>query len=555
MKNGLAETPEEFFESVVDRLLRDVDYSFPGFVPSTETFAFFNFIQLVNGGRTENSNPLVHYKMIDNLFTMDSSAHAIMSHRCIAKSMLFGVYLPLYIATTGNLPGFGPVDYAIYVADSMENNVRTTMNTIRDLFESSDFLKDKFEVAKFTDTRVTFVRKQVVGENKSKANRRFYMSGYGASTGVRGTRKGTSRPQLALIDDLIKSNSDARSDAILKSIRETVFSDVEHALHPSNRKMIWTGTPFNQNDPLYMAIESGAWTPSVYPVCEDISIDLKPLDFRGSWSDRFTYSAVMRSYKKAIKDGSIEEFMQEMMLRISSEENRLIEESKLIWFNKEDVLKNKSSYNWYVTTDLATRKEKTSDYAVILVWAINSKGDHLLIDGQAKRGNPNDHVEDLFSYCQKYNPLSVGIEITGQQTTFVDMLRNKMINENRYFNIHEQRPGKPGIVGNGRVGKYEKFLGILHLFSNNKIWIPRDMKNGFLIQEFLNELRGVSTTNTGKRIGSAKHDDVLDCMSQLQFMNIISPSEEKEFRPNPETGIYELVDIDYEENYKSSYVF
>ena len=112
---------DNYFESVVDKLLREVDYSFPGFVPSAETFAFFNFIQLVNGGRTENSNPLVHYRMIDNLFNTDSTNHAVMSHRGIAKSMLFGVYLPLYIATTGSLPGFGSVDYVIYVADSMEN--------------------------------------------------------------------------------------------------------------------------------------------------------------------------------------------------------------------------------------------------------------------------------------------------------------------------------------------------------------------------------------------------------------------------------------------------
>ena len=545
---------DSYFESVIDGNLSGINYDFPGFVPSAETFAFFNFIQLVNGGRTENSNPLVHYKMIDSLFTEDSTNHAIMSHRGIAKSMLFGVYLPLYIATTGNFPGFGPVDYAIYVADSMENNVRTTMNTVRDLYESSDFLKGKFESAKFTDTRMTMIRHQIAGETKSKADRRFYMSGYGASTGVRGTRKGTSRPQIALIDDLIKSNSDARSEAILRSIRETVFSDVEHALHPSRRKMIWTGTPFNQNDPLYMAIESGAWTPSVYPVCEDIRIDLKKSEFKGSWPDRFTYEAVMASYKKAIQDGSIEEFMQEMMLRISSEENRLILDSAIPWFNRSEILPNKADYNWYITTDLATSKESTADLAVILVWAINSKGDHMLVDGQAKRADPSDHIEDLFKYCQKYNPLSVGIEIAGQQATFVSMLRDKMIRENRYFNIYEQKPGKPGIAPVRGTNKYSNFLGILHLFSNNKIWFPLEMKNEYLIQEALNEIRGVSKTNTGKRIGSARHDDVIDCMAQLQHMNIISPSETKEFRPNEDTGVYELMDIE-DTNERSSYVF
>jgi len=547
---------DNYFESIVDKLLREVDYSFPGFVPTTETFAFFNFIQLVNGGRTENSNPLVHYMMIDKLFTSKNTKHAVMSHRGIAKSMLMGVYLPLYIATTGKMPGFGPVDYAIYVADSMENNVRTTMNTVRDLFESSDFLKDKFESAKFTDTRMTLIRHQIAGENLSKADRRFYMSGYGASTGVRGTRKGTSRPQLALVDDLIKSNADARSEAILRSIRDTVFSDIKAAMHPTQQRIIWTGTPFNQNDPLYMAIESGAWEPSVYPVCEEIGVDIKEEDFKGSWPDRFTYDSVMLNYRDSVKDGSVEEYMQEMMLRISSEENRLILDSAIPWFSRADILANKSSYNFYVTTDLATSKASTADLAVILVWAINSKGDHLLVDGQARRDDPSKHIEDLFDYCQKYNPLSVGIEIAGQQATFVSMLRDRMIRENRFFNIHEQKPGKPGIAPVRGVNKYANFLGILHLFSNNKIWFPKEMEHEFLIQEALNEIRGVSKTNTGKRIGSAKHDDVIDCMAQLQHLNIIAPSEDKEFRPNKETGVYELQEIDHDEwDGGSSYVF
>ena len=543
----------EVYESVVDKLLRDVDYSFPGFIPSKETFAFFNFIQLVNGGRTENSNPLVHYKMIDDLFHADSEKHAIMSHRGIAKSMIFGVYLPLYMAVTGKMPGFGDVNYVIYVADSMENNVRTTMNTARDLYESSDFLQDKFETAKFTDTRMTLVRKQEYGKTLPVAARRFYMAGYGASTGVRGTRKGTDRPQMALIDDLIKSNSDARSEAILRSIRETVYSDVMNALHPSQRRIIWTGTPFNQNDPLYMAIDSGVWTPSVYPVAQDIGMDLNEPDFIGSWPDRFTYKAVMKNYRDSVADGSIEEFMQEMMLRITSDENRLIPDSSVVWFNRDDVLRNKEQYNFYVTTDLATSKASTADLAVILVWAINSKGDHMLVDGQAKRGDPNDHIEDLFNLCARYSPLSVGIEISGQQSTFVSMLRTKMVAENRYFNVYEQSPGKPGIKTPVGKNKYTNFLGILHLFSNHKIWFPNEMKTEFLIQEALNELRGVSKTNTGKRIGSAKHDDIIDCMAQLQHLNIIAPSETQSFKPNEDTGIYELVADEPESS--SSYVF
>ena len=48
----------------------------------------------------------------------------------------------------------------------------------------------------------------------------------------------------------------------------------------------------------------------------------------------------------------------------------------------------------------------------------------------------------------------------------------------------------------------------------------------------------------------------IDCMAQLQHLNIIRPSDEKEFKPNPDTGVYELVEIDYDyEGGGSSYIF
>ena len=43
-------------------------------------------------------------------------------------------------------------------------------------------------------------------------------------------------------------------------------------------------------------------------------------------------------------------------------------------------------------------------------------------------------------------------------------------------------------------------------------------------------------------------------MAQIAHMNFIKPSNDKAFKPNPDTGIYELVDDEYESE-KSSYVF
>ena len=86
--------------------------------------------------------------------------------------------------------------------------------------------------------------------------------------------------------------------------------------------------------PLYKAIESGAWAVSVYPVCEHFDENTTEETFRGAWSDRHDFAYVKRQYDKAKKAGKLDSFMQEMMLRITSDEDRLVRENDIQWFDR-----------------------------------------------------------------------------------------------------------------------------------------------------------------------------------------------------------------------------
>jgi hypothetical protein len=59
-----------------------------------------------------------------------------------------------------------------------------------------------------------------------------------------------------VFDDII-SDEDARSPTIIQTIEDTVYKAVSKALDPTRQKQVWLGTPFNQNDPIYKAAESG----------------------------------------------------------------------------------------------------------------------------------------------------------------------------------------------------------------------------------------------------------------------------------------------------------
>lgn len=106
----------------VEDYLNQISYAIdPNYVPSDFALEFVTFIKLVNGQQgEEHKTPLVHYHMLDTL--TEGGARVInLCHRGIAKTTVMGEYLFLYVATYGEIPGFGRVDLALYVSYSIEN--------------------------------------------------------------------------------------------------------------------------------------------------------------------------------------------------------------------------------------------------------------------------------------------------------------------------------------------------------------------------------------------------------------------------------------------------
>ena len=480
----------------------------PGYVPSDFALEFITFIKLVNGVEgEEHKTPLVHYYMLDTL-TEGGNRIINLCHRGIAKTTVMGEYLFLYIATYGEIPGFGRVDLALYVSDSIENGVKNMRKNLEFRWENSDFLREYVPETRFTDIRWEF---------KNADGKVFIVKGYGGKTGVRGAKEMGKRPQLAVLDDLI-SDEDARSATVISAIEDTVYKAVNYALHPTKNMIIWSGTPFNAKDPLYKAVESGAWKVNVFPVCEQFPCTKE--EFRGSWPDRFTFEYVKEQYDNAVKLGKIDTFNQELMLRIMSDEDRVIQDHDIGWYKIDAVLRNKSRFNFYITTDYATSEKQKSDFSVTSVWAYNNAGDWLWVDGVVKRQLMDKNVDDLFRLAQMYKPQSVGIEVSGQQGGFIPWIQGEMLNRNIYFPLaSEGNDMKPGIRPN--TNKLVRFNLVVPWFKARKIFFPIEKKTSPEVAEFMNEL-GLVTPGGFK----SKHEDCIDTVSQLASLTPWKPSEE-----------------------------
>lgn len=500
----------------VDEWLDEVSYqNDPNYIPSLFALEFVNFIKLVNGAEgEENKTPVLHMKMLDAIAGPDMSI-INMLYRGSAKTTLMGEYLFLYLAVYGEIPGFGKVDIAIYVSDSIENGVKNMRKNLEYRWENSEFLQKYVPKTRFTDVRYEF-------ENID--GKKLIVKGYGAKTGVRGAKEMGKRVDLALLDDLL-SDEDARSATIIASIEDTVYKAIDYALHPKKSKTIWNGTPFNQNDPLYKAIESGAWRVSVYPVCEHFDGDTTRETFRGAWSDRHDFDYVKRQYTKALKSGKIDSFMQELMLRITSDEDRLVRDLDLSnWYDGDDVMNNEENYNFYITTDFATSTKARADFSVISIWAYNNAGHWMLQDGDIGRNLMDTNIDILFDFVVKYNARNVGIEVTGQQGAFVQWIKKEMHIRNTYFQLTEVRP---------RADKLERFHTIVPMFRQGKMWFNKDLLGTTFMKEMRNELEKATVSGFKSR-----HDDAIDTVSMLSEMTPWKPSHYKPLQRSDQKNPY-----------------
>lgn len=495
---------------LVEEYLREVRYPRQNernekYKPSAFSLKMLTFIQMFNSQIQNkvdqlNKTPELHLKMLDT-FVQEGNTINLM-HRGSAKTTMLR-FLILYLAIFREIDGFGVVPYALYISDSMENGVKKMRDNIETSIEYCPFIQASLDMkrTRFTDT---------VWEFYNKNGECFVVHTAGAQTGFRGTTAKLQRPVLGLLDDLVK-DSEAESEAAIKRITDTVSKALTYALAPKH-KVIWNGTPFNSRDPLYAAIESGSYNVNIFPICEKFPCTKE--EFRGSWEDRFPYEYVQKMWEKSVNEGKTDAFNQELMLKILSEEDRVIPESAIKWFSRENILRNKHLFNFYITTDFAVKGQDKNDFSVISVWAYNYLGQWFWVDGVIAKQDMTANKRDLFRLVAEYAPLEVTVEDSGQQEGAISLMEDEMLRNNRFFNITRVSPGN-------KLKKHARFImSAAPLFKAGLIFLPQEMEDTAEGIEMLDEIRKVHRGGFKSR-----HDDFLDTITSLPELNAIKPDE------------------------------
>ena len=526
----------------LDAALDSIDLSFPGYTPSEDSLEFFALMRMVAGEDFEFSTPLWHYFVIDVVFgnvtkdmfpyskevregiTINHKRVAVVASRGLAKSSVLTAFLQVYCAIKGKYPNGDTTQFHLLLFASAQGGGRVAAKAVQALCEDSVFCQNYFESMEFIDSESRFVRRGTGKINK----RRFLIRYMGIGGGIRGVRDHTgTRPDTICFDDVILNSDAAYSDTIMSSIRNTIAADAINALVGGGRgRIISVATPFHLRDVVIETLTGGAYTPVAIPICEKIYEGMPESEFVGAWPSMHPYHAVIEQYESSVASNATREFNQERMLRISSDEDRMISEDMIEWYSRKELLKRIHAYNIYITTDFTTTSEAKSDFSAMATWAINSNKDYYLVDLCVRRHGIGEQYEELFRMVNFWSSqgknVEVGVEIDGQQKAHLFALKEMMLKKSEWFSFARQKGskyGSEGILSRATGGnKHARFRMMLPQFQNHKIHFPYELQDTPDMKEALNQLK----YTTWEAFGG--HDDFPDVVSQLGMIELVYPS-------------------------------
>ena len=489
------------------------------YVPSIEAMKFIAFLRAT--GNESNVNPEAHYRIADALFSSDEKDWKLLIEclRGMGKSTVVE-YAIIYVATLGYWPGFGSTPFIVFLGASQEGNTKQFFKNVANKIERSEFLRGLLTVKRQTDSEIELVNTGDV---------EMAIIGKGMTTNWRGLRsKKGERPTVLVADDVL-TNDSMTSEAIRNTVDTNWYNSALPALDPVRHKVIYIGTPLSEDDLLHKIKNSGTYTTIKFPLCSKFPCEED--EFDSIWPDRFTYKYVLDMYKQYESAGKTQSFYTEYMLDVTDLATLLVDEDDIKWYDPS-IVKAGGGYNFYISTDFATSTKKSADYSVITVFAINNNNDWMIVDGQCKRQTMMDNINDIFKYVQKWKPLSVGIESSGQQGGFISILEDEMVKRNTWFTF-AKKPGSkdPGI--RPVKDKMHRFVtGVQPKFKQNKIWFPKPelvKSTNYKLYEWVVEIvHELSRLTHAGGFEKLQHDDVTDTLNQFSEMETYAPSIESE---------------------------
>ncbi len=200
-----------------------------------------------------------------------------------------------------------------------------------------------------------------------------------------------------------------------------------------------------------------------------------------------------------------------------------IKADDLNYFSTRDF--NAKPCNIYITVDPAKGDEdaiaRDHDFTAMVVWALAPDNNYYVIDGVRDRLNPTQRIDKLFDLHRKWNAVTgkaprVGYENIGLHGD-LHYIERKQTEESYRFPLQELPP-----KGVKKLKKIPQIRQLIPLIEQGRIWLPNDIfykDHKGLPRNFMNDI----VEQEFLLFPFAPHDDFIDAMSLLLYMNPIFP--------------------------------
>ena len=258
------------------------------------------------------------------------------------------------------------------------------------------------------------------------------------------------------------------------------------------------GTFYHFNDTYHEMIARKAAIPRIYPCTKDGTMDGEPV--------LLTLEDLM---KKRREFGPYIYGCQMLLDPIADKAQGFQKEWLGYW-----PARNTQGLNLYIVCDPASKNKATSDYTAIMVVGLGEDDNYRIVDMVRDRINLTERADIIFKWHRQYRPLLVGYEEYGMQAD-IDHLKDRQDRENYKFHI---------IPLGGKVKKEDRIRRLIPLFEQGRILLPEvcwkrnyEGENQDLTKMFINE--------EYLPFPVSHHDDMLDCLSRIVDLDIVSPAK------------------------------
>lgn len=350
--------------------------------------------------------------------------------------------------------------------------------------------------------------------------RTVIIKNYSFATYKRGLTRGSSRPDLFIIDDLENkgkgNKSGVENPKYRAQMKEFFYSEVIPSGGKSgSMQIIMIGTTLHEDQLLYTLYKDSQAGTS-YPKFKSIKYSM--IENYGTpeaysiWPWKLTLEEFNSMMDAAILKGNqtwiyneylslpispeIEIFKSEDFKYYRKQAGRLIENSIL----DDKVVVQLQDCDIVVTSDLAFTIKERSDFSAFIICAIDKKNNIFILDTIVGKWLLSGITTVVSDIIKKYRPSVFGMESANAGTVIIQTLEKHFIN-NEYW---------PGIteLKSGGIKKQDRIINALQIpYNEGKIFHLEGAK-------YLGELEYQIVSITKESINCA-HDDIVDALAYI----------------------------------------